>query len=525
MRSNTNLPGIHNHSEKRILIAGPQARPIVELRSALEAMFGSHADTHIITCPEEALSQYRHTDWRIALIHVDWMLKWSANGTLSGCRSGASSGGTTIIYSEMTMPLSAYCNLLALGATDVLESSSDSFVASVIEAVASVQTPALDADQTVPAGAELDALFEDIGIIAESTMMREIYRQVHAAAVYSDVPVLITGESGTGKQLLAEAIHRLDPKRGLKPLVTVNCSAITDTLAESELFGHRRGSFTGAMESRRGYFRAAHGGTLLLDEIGELSLHLQPKLLRALEQKVVAPVGEDREEAVDFRVIAATNRNLAEMVAKNEFRMDLYQRLNVFAIHLPPLRERPEDIVPLVNYFAKKYGHAPIAVDRRVVEVLLAHGLPGNVRELENLVRRILFTKPPADSRLRASDLPAEMLSRVGQNTDSSDSGWDLLSRGLFQQLLRSNLALDELLNICDAVLVREALRTSNGNRQAAARILKTTERTIFNKIRKHRLPRLSARPPASETHWESTPQPNNGRASPALRSKAQVQG
>jgi transcriptional regulator with GAF, ATPase, and Fis domain len=479
-------------ASNKILIAGPTAGPISELVSALETIFGCRAEIQVITEQEEGLIWFGSGGWRIALVHVDWMLSWSARGVLSRRAPNTKPVGMTIIYADITMPVSVYCNLLAMGAADVLESTSESFVTSAIEAIASVQTPRIGEDNDVPAGAELGALFQNIGIIGEAPSMREIYRQVHAAALYSEVPVLITGESGTGKQLLAEAIHRMDPKRASKPLVTVNCSAITDTLAESELFGHRKGSFTGALEHRRGYFRAAHGGTLFLDEIGELAPHLQPKLLRALEQKVVVPVGEDREEPVDFRVIAATNRDLGQMVANGDFRMDLYQRLNVAVVQLPPLRERPEDIVPLVKFLARKHGRIISTVDSRVAEVLVAYGLPGNVRELENLVRRILFTTQFSGHRLRASDLPAEMLNKVGQASAAIDFSWDYLSRGLFQQLLRSSLTLEELLSMCDEVLVREALRKSAGNRQAAARILRTSERTIFNKIRKHKLPKVA---------------------------------
>ena len=509
----------------KILIAGPEAGPISELVSALETIFGSRAEIQVITGVEEGLLWFSNGGWRIALVHVDWMLGWSAQGVLSRRNPNTKPGGITIIYADITMPLSAYCNLLAMGATDVLESTSESFVASVIEAIASVQTPEIGADNAVPAGAELGTLFDSIGIIGEAPVMHEIYRQVHAAALYSEVPVLITGESGTGKQLLAEAIHRMDPKRASKPLVTVNCSAITNTLAESELFGHRKGSFTGALEHRRGYFRAAHGGTLFLDEIGELAPQLQPKLLRALEQKVVVPVGEDREEPVDFRVIAATNRDLSHMVAKGDFRMDLYQRLNVAVIQVPPLRERPEDIIPLVKFLARKHGRMISAVDSRVTEVLVAYGMPGNVRELENLVRRILFTTRFSGYHLRASDLPAEMLNKVGQESAVIDSSWDYLSRGLFQQLSRSNLTLEELLNMCDEVVVREALRKSAGNRQAAARILKTSERTIFNKIRKHKLPKRANKPAGIASNVGASTEQPCASVRPLELVKAQGQG
>jgi len=216
----------------------------------------------------------------------------------------------------------------------------------------------------------------------------------------SDAPVLICGESGTGKQLLAEAIHRMDPKRRSKPFLTVNCAAITGTLAESALFGHRKGSFTGATQDRPGYFQAANGGTLLLDEISELEKPLQPKLLRVLQEGRVLPVGDDIERPVDVRIVAACNRPLPILVESGEFRFDLYQRLNVIALVVPPLRDRPEDIPPLVQFFLRQYAsyyRQPIeSVDERVYEMLSRAIGSGNVRDSRTLSARSWRSRLPA---------------------------------------------------------------------------------------------------------------------------------
>ena len=245
--------------------------------------------------------------------------------------------------------------------------------------------------------------------MAVSTAMQDLIVQAYRAAQVSDATVLVHGESGTGKQMLAEAIHRLDPKRSSFAFVPVNCAAITGSLAESELFGHKRGAFTGATEARAGYFKSAHRGTILLDEISELPLALQPKLLRVIQEGRVLAVGSDKEEAIDVRVIAASNVSLQEKVAQGTFRLDLYQRLNVIHLTVPPLRQRAEDIPLLVMHFIKKYQHyctqGVREVDPRVYELLKRRLGNGNVRELENVIRQTLVFKSRGD-RIELADLP-----------------------------------------------------------------------------------------------------------------------
>ena len=194
-----------------------------------------------------------------------------------------------------------------------------------------------------------------LGSVGESQAMMAVFHTVLRVSPLSDMPVLITGETGTGKELLAHAIHQLDPKRCHGPFIALNCSALSPGLAESELFGHRRGAFTGADRERKGLIRAAEGGVLFLDEIGELDDALQAKLLRVLQENRVLGIGDDQEVAVNVRIIAATNRNLDAMVQQRTFRADLFHRLNVLAIHIPPLRERPADLKPLIEHFLEKH--------------------------------------------------------------------------------------------------------------------------------------------------------------------------
>ncbi len=227
-------------------------------------------------------------------------------------------------------------------------------------------------------------------LVGQSEPMRKVREQIETVAGV-DSTVMVEGESGTGKELVARAVHRLSPRR-FNPMVVVHCGALTETLIESELFGHEKGAFTGAQYRKKGKFEAATGGTVFLDEIADISLKTQTDLLRVLQEREIVRVGGTQSIHVDFRVIAATNRNLADLVKEGRFRSDLFYRLNVFTIHLPPLRERHGDVPLLATFFLDKYSRQMnrkfTGFDRAAMDLLIAHNWPGNVRELENIVER-----------------------------------------------------------------------------------------------------------------------------------------
>jgi formate hydrogenlyase transcriptional activator len=244
-------------------------------------------------------------------------------------------------------------------------------------------------------------------IIGEGSSLRTILKQVETVAP-TDSTVLITGETGTGKELIARAIHQLSPRRE-RTFIKVNCAAIPTGLLESELFGHERGAFTGAIAQRIGRFELAHGGTIFLDEVGDIPLELQPKLLRVLQEQEFERLGSTRTIRVDVRLVAATNRDLTEMVAARTFRSDLYYRLRVFPLHMPPLRERQEDIPALVRYFVEKHARrmnrAVETVPAETLDLLVRYAWPGNIRELENLIERAVIVSPGPILRVPLSEL------------------------------------------------------------------------------------------------------------------------
>jgi DNA-binding NtrC family response regulator len=240
-------------------------------------------------------------------------------------------------------------------------------------------------DEPIPSGGKAIPKLPP-GFVCDSPAMRRVVQTV-AVVAPSDVSVLVMGESGVGKEVVAQLIHRWS-LRADGPLVAANCAGLPESLIESELFGHTKGAFTGASEARKGLFRAAHRGTLFLDEIGELPLHLQPKLLRALESGRVTPVGSETPVEVDSRLVAATNRDLAEAVQNGQFRDDLFYRINVVELIVPPLGDRREDILPLGRHFATEFAGGPVRLSPQATQCLLAYGWPGNVRELRNAVQR-----------------------------------------------------------------------------------------------------------------------------------------
>jgi len=316
---------------------------------------------------------------------------------------------------------------------------------------------------------ELQQKYDFRNIIGTSKEMRDVYEQV-AQVAPAGATVLIRGESGTGKELVAHAIHYNSP-RSSKPFVKVNCAALPESLIESELFGHEKGAFTGAVARKRGRFEMAEGGTLFLDEIGDLSPAMQIKLLRVLQEREFERVGGTETLKVNVRQIAATNVDLEQAVSDGRFRSDLYYRLNVFSIYLPPLRERKTDILLLADHFLDKYGGQNGKRIKRIstpaIDMLMSYHWPGNVRELENVVERA--TLVCEGNVIHGYHLPPTLQTAEGSGTVTK-------------------MSLDQAVSSFEKDLIQDALKTARGNRARAARLLDTTERILGYKVKKYEI-------------------------------------
>ena len=315
--------------------------------------------------------------------------------------------------------------------------------------------------------------FEFTNIIGTSPAMKAVFERM-SRIVKTDSTVLITGESGTGKELVARALH-YNGMRKHKPFVAVNCSAIPELLLESELFGHERGSFTGAIRDKTGKFEAAHHGTIFLDEIGTMPLHLQTKLLRVLQEQEVERVGSNKSIKLDVRVLSATNSDLEQQVRQGQFREDLFYRLNVIPLHLPPLRERKQDIMALVAVFLEKcyrlMGRSPMTISRRALEALEQYAWPGNVRELENLVERLVALTE--GDVIQIEDLPVEV---CGQGAVSGDICLELTERGM--DMVAAIVEIERR-------LITQALLLGGGVKVRAAALLGIKRTTLVEKMRR----------------------------------------
>jgi DNA-binding NtrC family response regulator len=415
--------------------------------------------------------------------------------------------GLTVIAHERgahSWSVGQRCRALLAGAACVLDSEEPGFP----DELRRIMTESLARKTRELAEKErIHELMRSFGIVGTSDAIEAAFRQALRAGDFSDLAVLITGESGTGKELMARAIHQLDPKRRAGPFVAINCGAVNSGLAESELFGHSRGAFTGADRDRKGLVRAADGGVLFLDEIGELGCDIQAKLLRVLQDHRITSVGTDHEVGVDVRVIAATNRNLELMMERGQFRVDLFHRLNMLSVHLPPLRDRLADLKPLVDNFLMKYRSGATSetssVDPDFIEALAQLELPGNVRQLENIVRRAVLNKQFDATPLGLNDLPSEIwrqLCTKGQVTSgqagvacqANSTGAPNIppSSGEFLATLLTRLdsqewTLSRVVHYCERLLVEAALQRAQGNHSQAARVLGITPRTLYNKLKK----------------------------------------
>jgi DNA-binding NtrC family response regulator len=333
--------------------------------------------------------------------------------------------------------------------------------------------------------AQLDQRYRFEGIIGKSPAMTRLFQLLETVAVTNST-ILITGETGTGKEIVARAIHHNSPRRANR-FVALNCSAIPETLLEAELFGHVRGAFTGAVGNRQGRLEQAHKGTLFLDEVGTMSSALQMKLLRVLQEREFDRVGDSHTIKVDVRVIAATNSDLRKMVDDGEFREDLYYRLNVIPVRLPPLRERKDDIPLLVRHFLEKFcadgrtpdASQPVRVSQDAMRRLMSYPWPGNVRQLENLVERMMAFNS-GRRQIEVSDLPAEILEDTPAASPLVTTDMDLPENGI---------SLESVMLAIERDLIRRSLERTHGNKGQAARLLNLKRTTLVEKLK--RLERL----------------------------------
>jgi DNA-binding NtrC family response regulator len=323
---------------------------------------------------------------------------------------------------------------------------------------------------------ELERRYSFEGIVGRCRPMRDLFQLLETVSATNST-ILVTGETGTGKELVARAIHHNSPRRA-NQFVALNCSAIPETLLEAELFGHVRGAFTGAIGNRVGRFEQAHKGTLFLDEVGTMGAPLQMKLLRALQEREVERVGESRSIKVDVRVIAATNSDLGKMVAEGRFREDLYYRLNVIPVRLPPLRDRKEDIPLLVQHFLERLcreinpPRGPMTVSQKAMRQLMAYGWPGNVRQLENALERAVALSGGRE-QIEPADLPADM----------QEAG-DVPVSGVLA-LPEDGIDVTEYTGNIERELIRQSLARTGGNKGRAAQLLHLKRTTLVEKLKR----------------------------------------
>jgi two-component system, NtrC family, nitrogen regulation response regulator GlnG len=444
----------------------------------------------------EALPDSAHRNFEGSVCSVVGLSNQFTPADLDHITRMKGSGSIIAVYIDnaASITLGRRCEVLLAGAPVLLDCSSNGFdqqLAQTVSEAVERRNRHLQEEQRA-----FDAM-RGLAIIGRSASILEVFRLAERVSHFSDLPVLLTGETGTGKEVLARAIHSQDQNRCREPFVPLNCAALSRELSESELFGHRKGSFTGAGQDRPGLFRAAHRGILFLDEIGELELSLQAKLLRVLQESSVLRVGDDRETRVDVRVLTATNRDLPKLVAEGAFREDLYHRLNVVLLHIPPLRERIEDIEPLTSHFLQKHGHLsamhPVTVSHSFIEALEQACLPGNARQLENLVRRALINSGgmrPLDIIDLPSELWSELSSKCAEGCPADRParlpvGPNGHASFVDDLLQRHNSDLGCCIEECETKLIHAVLANCHGNQAQAARLLGITPRSIYNKLRK----------------------------------------
>lgn len=389
----------------------------------------------------------------------------------------------------------ARCKALLAGAKTLLDSSGPDFRELLASALCTIHAK-LDEEQKMIR--EVLTLARSRGIVGESKALFDAFRTALQISRLSDLPVLITGESGTGKELFASALHAMDPKRRNGPFVPVNCAAINPALAESEFFGHVRGAFTGAHDSHAGYFLAARGGVLFLDEVGELTLEMQAKLLRVLQERRAYRVGSNQETPVDIRVIAATNQDLGLMINEKRFRKDLFHRLNMLPLPLPSLKDRRDDIPLLIAHFVDSLGGIKgIRIEPDLVEALSHLELPGNIRELRNMVTAALAIRAD-DGSLGLKDLSPGVWRELAltdyvvppPGSSPQQQAEEAIPAPIDLNIYAQTWNLEQRLCQYEREIIMSALKHTKFNQSRAAHLLGITPRCVYNKLRRHHLSR-----------------------------------
>ena len=433
---------------------------ILEIVSAYLSRFGYHVDT--INSGTAALEKLQQKDY--AVVFTDLIMpEISGLDLLKSIKRSNPSTEVVIVTGYGT--IESAIEALKLGGYDYLQKPINfERLKILIERILEKRKLLLE---NIQIKQRLKDRYSFDQIVGKSPKMQQLYEVIDRISTGSPT-VLIQGESGTGKELVANVIHQ-NSVRKEKPFIPVNCGAIAEGLLESELFGHVKGAFTGAVKDNIGLFKAADGGTLFLDEIAEVPPALQVKLLRALQERKIRPVGDTREYGVDVRVIAATNKVLEDAIEKKTFREDLYYRLNVISIHLPPLREIREDIPHLVQHFMKKFSketHRQITrIAPQALDLLMSYGWPGNVRQLENIIERA-FALGEGDM-ICVKDLPSEIRD-MDRQINISDANLNLVEN--------------------EKVLIRRALEQCSGNKAEAAQLLGINITTVYRKMEKYRI-------------------------------------
>jgi two-component system response regulator AtoC len=454
------MPGNPNQNKRKILVVDDEA---VVRNGITRALQNKQMDAKAASGGKEALEVMRRNPFDLVLLDIR-MPEMDGIAVLKDIRANYPNTDVIMITGYPTIDNAINC--IKLGALDYLVKPFrlDDLEAVLKKAIAP-KAPASDLN-THEHGLQIDSQ-KDL-IIGNSRPMRQIFEKILKVAPTTST-VLITGESGTGKELVARAIH-LNSDRKNREFVAVDCSSLVETLLESELFGHVKGSFTGAHQTKHGFFELANHGTFFFDEIANLSPNIQGKLLRVIQEREFMKVGDKEKIRLDIRIISASNKNLEESVRSGDFREDLYYRLSVVPIHIPPLRNRKEDIPLLINHFLKKFTNKmekPLPeVSQEAMEILIEYAWPGNVRELEHTIERILILEDT--DTIRPIDLPSFISQRQGE----------------FQMFSEDPFSLEEL----EKKYIRFVLRRTKGRKSQAADILGINRKTLGMKIKKYGL-------------------------------------